>query len=175
MVVPHSRRYRVEREDLGEARRSYQEGLSIFRQNADQWGSARSCANLGYLACEQHDYAAAYSWLAEALRICQALEHRHGMIDAIEGFCSARRAAGRRQTCSHTRRRRRSVAQDQQRAYTQAPSSTPRTRTGTGVETAGCSFRPALVERWCGPVPERLIQSALDKSRPHRASSTGSC
>ena len=68
-----------EREDLGEARRSYQEGLAIFRQNADQWGSARSCANLGYLACEQHDYAAAYSWLAEALRICQALEHRHGM------------------------------------------------------------------------------------------------
>jgi hypothetical protein len=60
--------------------------LAIFRGLADKSGTARSCADLGYLACEQHDYAGAYEWLAEALRICHALEHGRGIIHAIEGF-----------------------------------------------------------------------------------------
>ena len=164
-----------EQEDLGEARRSYQEGLSIFRQNADQWGSARSCTNLGYLACEQHDYAAAYSRLAEALRICQALEHRRGMIDAIEGFAvlaaqqgDAKRAltlggaaAGLRNTSSVPTRTRLQALLERalELAWKQQDAPSARHLWSVGAVL---------------PLKD-VVQLALDKSRPLRASSTGSC
>jgi tetratricopeptide (TPR) repeat protein len=83
-----------DRGDFVEAARVYQEGLAIFRKTADQWGMARSCADLGFLACEQHDHAAARAWFTEALRSFRAVEHRRGIIHAIEGFAVAAALAG---------------------------------------------------------------------------------
>jgi hypothetical protein len=47
---------------------------------------ARSCADLGYLACERLDYSSAHTWFTDALRAFRAIDHACGIIHVIEGF-----------------------------------------------------------------------------------------
>jgi predicted ATPase len=164
-----------ERGDLVEARRAYLEGLTMFRQMADQWGTARSCADLGYLACEQHDYVAAHEWLAEALQICQALEHGRGMINAIEGFAllaalqgnveraltlGGAAAAVRKTTSVRTSKRIQALLEGAlELAWKQQDASSARSLWAAG----------ALL-----PLQD-VIQLALEESQSHGAPSTENC
>jgi hypothetical protein len=47
---------------------------------------ARSATDLGYLACDQDDFATAHSFFGEALAIFQKLEHKRGIAKVLEGF-----------------------------------------------------------------------------------------
>jgi hypothetical protein len=68
----------------------YEQGLAIFRELGDRWGIAGTLADLGNLAREQQDCAAAHSLYRESLKIFQELEHKRGIARLLECFaCSA--------------------------------------------------------------------------------------
>ena len=49
-------------------------------------GTARSAADLGYLACDQNDFATAHSLFEEALAHSLELKHKRGIAKVLEGF-----------------------------------------------------------------------------------------
>jgi tetratricopeptide (TPR) repeat protein len=72
----------------------YQQALAAFRQVGDRWGSARSLTDLGYVCCEQGDYATAHAVYGEALEIFAELGYKRGIARALEGCACLAAAQG---------------------------------------------------------------------------------
>lgn len=64
----------------------YREAADIFRRAVQLPGLARSLTDLGSLACQRNECAAARSYLDEALAIFLALKLKRGIARALEGF-----------------------------------------------------------------------------------------
>jgi tetratricopeptide (TPR) repeat protein len=76
--------------DSAAARALYQQGLAIFQELGDRWGTARTLADLGSLAGEQGNYPAARALYRESIKIFQELDHKRGIARLLECFaCSA--------------------------------------------------------------------------------------
>jgi hypothetical protein len=66
----------------------------VFREVGDRWGSARSLADLGYVCCQQRDYATAHDVYGEALEIFVELGHKRGIARVLEGCACLAAAQG---------------------------------------------------------------------------------
>jgi hypothetical protein len=68
----------------------YEQGLAIFRELGDRWGTAGTLADLGTLAREEGNFPAASSLYRESIKIFQELDHKRGIARLLECFaCSA--------------------------------------------------------------------------------------
>jgi hypothetical protein len=67
----------------------YEQALAIFRELGDRWGTAGTLADLGTLAREQQNCAAAHALYRESLRIFQELEHKRGIARLLECFAGS--------------------------------------------------------------------------------------
>ena len=72
----------------------YDEAAEVFRRAGHLPGLARSLADLGSLACQRNECAAAGSYLNEALTIFHALGLKRGIARALEGFAFVGAAQG---------------------------------------------------------------------------------
>ena len=79
-----------------DARAHYQRGADLFRSIGDVLGVARSAIDLGHLACEERDLAAAHALFGEALDMFERLDQRLGVAIALEAFACAALVEGDR-------------------------------------------------------------------------------
>jgi hypothetical protein len=71
------------------------EGLTLYREAQNAWGTAELSASLGFVACAQGDYAQAASWYRESLRLFEQLGMRRGQATCLEGHARVACAQGR--------------------------------------------------------------------------------
>ena len=74
-----------------EAKRLYQQCLTIYRQLGDNWGTAVALNNLGYLASTQGEYKDALKLLEESLSIQRTIGARLQIANALSNLGSVAR------------------------------------------------------------------------------------